>query len=526
MRFALPMAVLAALPSWAISVRQSIVSTTANDHACTPGKPVALFQPSDRQAFLWFTALDVRTGDQIKIEWLDPQGNVAQSTPYGEMPNAPALCFLTQMPIAGFEAAEFPGEWQVRVEANGAILTSQKFRIAPDPFAGRLHITNLTRSDAGDAMTLLIDGGGFAEGATVHLAQYSASGGWSYIAHLKPSEFHATRMLVKHRKLAPGEYMVLVRNPDQSLTQPFRLLVTAVGGYKLPLPAGEPWMISQGPYGSFSHFNRTLHAWDIAPLSGRCVVAMRAGIAYTFDLGLRQTPRIRSFGNYITIRHDNGEFSHYAHLQSGGFQVQNGQRVEQGQALAIVGNSGYTFGPGGGHHIHVQVTRDFAITSPSIPFRFDDLPLTTRRVPARTVVSTNASPLCNCRQKGVNGRPGKIELTSLQSQPAQQWTGKVEVTQWWSELLTVEKGAPVLDVTLRWEGDRDLDLHLTSPSGVHYGWYGNTTGFSGQHSNPQSFRIPAPEPGIWRVSVRGIRGPSGPLEFHLESRFSPSESRS
>ena len=33
------------------------------------------------------------------------------------------------------------------------------------------------------------------------------------------------------------------------------------------------------------------------------------------------------------------------------------QRVEAGQKLAVVGNSGYTLGPGGGYHVHVHITR-------------------------------------------------------------------------------------------------------------------------------------------------------------------------
>ena len=129
------------------------------------------------------------------------------------------------------------------------------------------------------------------------------------------------------------------------------------GGYKLPIAAGEPWVITQGPYGTFSHWGNSLHAYDIAPRSGRCVVAMKAGIAYTHDLGLRQDHRHRSFGNYITIDHGNGEYSHYAHLATGTFVVKNGQHVEQGQALATAGNSGYTLGEGGGYHVHVSVTR-------------------------------------------------------------------------------------------------------------------------------------------------------------------------
>ncbi len=133
---------------------------------------------------------------------------------------------------------------------------------------------------------------------------------------------------------------------------------------------------------------------------------MKAGIAYTHDLGLQQDHRHHSFGNYITIDHGNGEFSHYAHLASGTFVVKNGERVEQGQALATAGNSGYTLGEGGGYHVHVSVTRALPISSSSVPFQFEDLPDWSRGSGYRTVVSTNASPLCDCRSQRTNASGG------------------------------------------------------------------------------------------------------------------------
>jgi murein DD-endopeptidase MepM/ murein hydrolase activator NlpD len=95
---------------------------------------------------------------------------------------------------------------------------------------------------------------------------------------------------------------------------------------------------------------------------------MKGGIVYTHDVGLGQDHRHHSFGNYITIDHGNGEFSHYAHLATGTFVVKNGERVEQGQALATAGNSGYTLGEGGGYHVHVSVTRQLPIASASEPW--------------------------------------------------------------------------------------------------------------------------------------------------------------
>jgi hypothetical protein len=244
---------------------------------------------------------------------------------------------------------------------------------------------------------------------------------------------------------------------------------------------------------------------------------MKAGIAYVHDLGLRQDHRHHSFGNYISIDHGNGEFSHYAHLASGTFVVKNGEHVEQGQALATAGNSGYTLGEGGGYHVHVSVTRALPIASSSIPFQFEDFPNWSRGGGYRTVVSSNTSALCDCRSRRTS--PGGA------TSPEGQFSGAVSVAQWWYQVISVGRGSKVLEVTLSWAGSPgDLDLHLTSPSGQQYSAYADTTGYSGD-TNPKAFRLPNPEVGQWRISVEGMRGP-GPINFGVEtSGYSGSKGR-
>ena len=488
-----------------MNIRQSTLSLTANEQSCSAGAPASVVKPGDRQVFLWFVAQQIQAGDRLTVEWISPNGNVALSTPYPELPASPAFCFLTQMPIAGFEVASHPGRWTVRVIVNQSAVLSRHFEIAPDPNAGRLHASSVSHRPLNkDQMELTLDGGGFDAETAVYVAQYTESGGWKYLSSGNPSGVRANRIVLNHKQLPPGEYMIILRNANGAISQPARLLIATLTGYKLPFAAGEPWQLSQAPYGGFSHFNRTLHAWDIAPYSNRCVVAMRGGIAHTFDMGARQNLRTHTFGNYITIQHDNGEFSHYAHLQSGAFRVKNGQRVEQGQALAIAGTSGFSFGT----HVHVQVTKAFPIHSPSIPFQFEDM----RGKPSRgSIVSGNQSPLCDCSRAPP---PPYFK----------HWSAKVAVSQWWSDLLEIKPGIEALDVKLSWPlKEANLDLHLMSPSGKHYGWYGITNGYSGSGVNPESFHVPAPEAGIWRVSVHGVQG-AREIEFDLEGVYLPSAS--
>lgn len=58
-------------------------------------------------------------------------------------------------------------------------------------------------------------------------------------------------------------------------------------------------------------------------------------------------------GNYLTIKHEHGEYSTLCHFEAGTFQVQLGDIVRAGQVLGKVGNSGNSNGP----HIHFQVQK-------------------------------------------------------------------------------------------------------------------------------------------------------------------------
>lgn len=77
-----------------------------------------------------------------------------------------------------------------------------------------------------------------------------------------------------------------------------------------------------------------------------------------------------ALGNYVTIEHPGGEFSHYAHLLPGSARVKKGDAVKKGQPIARLGHSGNSTEP----HLHFQVT-DGAdpLLSAGIPVRFRNL---------------------------------------------------------------------------------------------------------------------------------------------------------
>lgn len=57
------------------------------------------------------------------------------------------------------------------------------------------------------------------------------------------------------------------------------------------------------------------------------------------------------WGNHVVIRHPNGLWTRYAHLQPDSIKVQVLQRVERGEPLAEMGNSGQS----NTRHLHFEV---------------------------------------------------------------------------------------------------------------------------------------------------------------------------
>jgi len=82
---------------------------------------------------------------------------------------------------------------------------------------------------------------------------------------------------------------------------------------------------------------------DIAAPRGTPVRAAASGVVVYADR------RLAGYGNLIILRHDANLFTVYAHNQRNLVRV--GQRVRQGQTIALVGSTGRATGP----HLHFEV---------------------------------------------------------------------------------------------------------------------------------------------------------------------------
>jgi murein DD-endopeptidase MepM/ murein hydrolase activator NlpD len=76
--------------------------------------------------------------------------------------------------------------------------------------------------------------------------------------------------------------------------------------------------------------------------SGDSIVATADGQVVTVDWD-------EGFGNYVIIKHKHGYYTRYAHMLSS--RVKVGQRVQQGETIGYIGNTGLSTGP----HLHYEV---------------------------------------------------------------------------------------------------------------------------------------------------------------------------
>ncbi|MFL6589899.1 MAG: M23 family metallopeptidase [Chthoniobacterales bacterium] len=149
-----------------------------------------------------------------------------------------------------------------------------------------------------------------------------------------------------------------------------RSTTTNDADYSMPFGPGR-YVVMQGPRGSFSHFAGTgsENAVDWTVPVGTVVCAARDGRV----VGVKQDsnvggpdPSFRPYANYIIIKHSDGTFAEYIHLQKDGALVQLGDQVTVGQPIGLSGQTGFASKP----HLHFDVFQ--AIDGKrklSLPFR-------------------------------------------------------------------------------------------------------------------------------------------------------------
>lgn len=115
-------------------------------------------------------------------------------------------------------------------------------------------------------------------------------------------------------------------------------LASYAGYYQNPLPTGRR---TQGIHG--------YNGIDIGAPVGSTIYAAAQGRVLVSNFRPTGNPWFGGYGNYVVIEHPNGTQTLYAHMSA--VYVSVGARVEQGQQIGEVGNTGHSTGP----HLHFEV---------------------------------------------------------------------------------------------------------------------------------------------------------------------------
>lgn len=176
-------------------------------------------------------------------------------------------------------------------------------------------------------------------------------------------------------KVIYREYSKAEENPRYSyryVTGSSRTYPDRAFHYLPPVPGNKKFRVTQGFNGKFSHNHEpSLNAIDIAMPVGTTLRAARAGtvIATKDDYHMGGAKKyFLDKANYVDILHSDGTIATYAHILLGSLKVQPGDKVEQGQAIARSGTSGYSTGP----HLHFVIRRNAGMKTVSLPFTFKE----------------------------------------------------------------------------------------------------------------------------------------------------------
>lgn len=364
--------------AWAATVTK-VVFASGSASGCTQPPEVSSFRVTDPHARLWFTVSNANAGDVASVQWHNPNDQAFSNYTWRPLSGGGGWCFNAILNISGTGAANMPGLWTARILWNNIELARRSFQIlsAGGGSGASPRVTNVDRPYyLPGAFTLIVSGAGFQRGATAHIDYTQPPARRLTINGPVSTVFVSDRQInVPVTVSGAGPYTITVQNPTGTTAPAFPFYV-AFSGFHLPFASGETWRLSQGNRDTPTHLTATVDsfAYDFADMN-RCVVAMKAGMAYPHDNNTTQGSSL-DYGNWVTIDHGGGEYSHYAHLLRGRLAFSTPTWVQQGQALGIVGNSGRTEPTGGGYHVHVKVTgptgtaMNRRIYDQAVPFAF------------------------------------------------------------------------------------------------------------------------------------------------------------
>ncbi|MEN8376299.1 MAG: M23 family metallopeptidase [Gemmatimonadota bacterium] len=131
--------------------------------------------------------------------------------------------------------------------------------------------------------------------------------------------------------------------------------------------------------------NAAFYGWgqEVVAVADGVVVGIQDGVPeneFGVPSPIQLTPR-PLLGNSVVLDIGDGRYAVYGHLQPGNMRIEVGNRVQTGDALGLVGNSGSSSGP----HLHFQITDDPSpLGGEGLPFAIDRFDVIGRRMGFQT----------------------------------------------------------------------------------------------------------------------------------------------
>jgi murein DD-endopeptidase MepM/ murein hydrolase activator NlpD len=124
--------------------------------------------------------------------------------------------------------------------------------------------------------------------------------------------------------------------------------------YSLPYAKGTSYLLVQA-YEAKLLSHRGEFALDFKMKKGTKICAARSGVVVEVTQDSKKGGIGRKYlsqGNHVIIKHDDGTYGNYWHLQHNGALVNVGDTVEQGRPIGLAGSTGYAMFS----HLHFEVT--------------------------------------------------------------------------------------------------------------------------------------------------------------------------
>ncbi|MBO6504207.1 MAG: M23 family metallopeptidase [Kordiimonadaceae bacterium] len=281
-----------------------------------------------------------------------------------DLANAPLPIFrsfqlLSEQGENGFFGQNVSFSDDATLEPNEALVTS-KHHFSYDADVSSVRVEIKYRDEKGAELSIFKDIEVINHASPIRY-QLPVQGNW-FMRALPGIESH-------HRLNAATEFAVdfFKLTEDGRSYAGDRIVAENYPGYGQPVLAAAP--------GEVVHIEReaTQDRQAYLPKDGETRQQMGQRLQRAMMQAFSENPRRAAGGNLITIRHEqNGqvEYSSYGHLKAGSIQVRVGDKVEAGDTIAEVGDTGDSPAV----HLHFQLNKGpDAFLSESIPVRFGNI---------------------------------------------------------------------------------------------------------------------------------------------------------